>query len=271
MGVIQTAFSVSQVLGIPAGLYLSNRYGWNMPFMMIVGVSAVVGIGMLIYMKPVRAHLASNPDQHPLHHLWKTLSTPRYIQGFATMALLTTGGFMMMPFSSAFTVNNLGIANGDLPLIYAVTGAFTIFVGPLVGQLSDAIGKFNVFAMGCGLLGVMVIIYSNMGVSPLGVVMLVNVLLFMGVFTRIISSSALMSALPAARDRGAYMAVSSSIQQVSGGIASVLSGMIVEQEPSGKLLHFEVVGYCTAGSILITLLMMRSVDRYIQRRAASHH
>ena len=29
---------------------------------------------------------------------------------FATTMLLATGGFMLMPFGSAFTVNNLGIA-----------------------------------------------------------------------------------------------------------------------------------------------------------------
>jgi hypothetical protein len=36
---------------------------------------------------------------------------------------------MLMPFSSAFTVNNLGISLHSLPIIYLVTGLATIFVG----------------------------------------------------------------------------------------------------------------------------------------------
>lgn len=32
MGVIQTAFAASQVLGLPVGLYLANHWGWHAPF-----------------------------------------------------------------------------------------------------------------------------------------------------------------------------------------------------------------------------------------------
>jgi predicted MFS family arabinose efflux permease len=42
MGVVQTAFASSQVLGIPLGLYLSNHWGWNAPFLLIVAVSRSV-------------------------------------------------------------------------------------------------------------------------------------------------------------------------------------------------------------------------------------
>src|ERR1700729_3724990 len=43
MGVIQTAFSASQVLGIPAGLYIANLWNWHAPFFMIVAISTLVG------------------------------------------------------------------------------------------------------------------------------------------------------------------------------------------------------------------------------------
>jgi predicted MFS family arabinose efflux permease len=36
MGVVQTAFSASQVLGIPIGLFLANRFDWHAPFYAIV-------------------------------------------------------------------------------------------------------------------------------------------------------------------------------------------------------------------------------------------
>jgi predicted MFS family arabinose efflux permease len=41
MGIIQTAFAASQVMGIPVALYLSNHYDWHAPFFLIVGVGAV--------------------------------------------------------------------------------------------------------------------------------------------------------------------------------------------------------------------------------------
>jgi predicted MFS family arabinose efflux permease len=175
---------------------------------------------------------------------------------------------MMMPFGSPFTVQNMAIPMGQLPLIYAVTGAFTLMVGPLVGKFSDQYGKFQVFAVGCVLLAVMVLIYSQRGPTSLGVVMLINVLMFTGVFTRIIASSALMSGLPKPEDRGAYMAVSSSIQQISGGVAAAIAGMIVVQPEGGQLQNFEIVGYITAVSTGVTLMMMSRINKMI--RHSSH-
>ena len=48
--------------------------------------------------------------------------------------LLPTGGYMLMPFGTAYIVNNVGIAFATLPTIYLVTGLFTVFVGPAGGQ-----------------------------------------------------------------------------------------------------------------------------------------
>jgi hypothetical protein len=78
-----------------------------------------------------------------------------------------------------------------------------------------------------------------------------------------ISASALMSALPASADRGAYMSISSSLQQVAGGIAAILSGMIVVEGGDGVLLHFDRVGYVLVGTTLLTLSMMYLINRKI--------
>ena len=97
---------------------------------------------------------------------------------FATTALLVTGGYMLMPFGSVFTVNNLGIALTDLPTVYLVSGGFTIFTGPLVGRASDAFGKFRTFVFGCALSIVMVLVYTHLGRVSLVTVIVVTVLMF---------------------------------------------------------------------------------------------
>jgi len=207
-------------------------------------------------------------DTSPLHHFVHTISTPRYLQGFAATVLLATGGFMLLPFASVFTVHNLGIAIDKLPLIYMVTGIFAMIFGPLIGRASDAIGKFNVFALGCAATIIMVLIYTNLGVTPIQIVILVNVLLFIGVSSRMISSAALISAIPSPPDRGSYMSVSSSLQQISGGIAAALAGTIVKETASGALEHFDIVGYVLVASTLLTLVMMYFISRRVESPAA---
>ena len=44
MGFIQTAFAASQVLGLPAGLYLANLWNWHLPFIAIVAIAVPGGL-----------------------------------------------------------------------------------------------------------------------------------------------------------------------------------------------------------------------------------
>jgi predicted MFS family arabinose efflux permease len=267
MGVVQAAFSASNVLGLPIGLYLANRWSWHAPFYLIVGTGAAVGLIIVLYMRPIDAHLKAKPDKSPLHHFIHTLSTPRYLQGFAATVLLATGGFMLLPFSSAFTVHNLGIGLDRLPIVYMVPGIFAMIAGPLIGRASDAIGKLKVFALGCAGTIIMVVIYTNLGVTTLANVILVNVLLWIGVSSRMISSTALISAVPSPADRGSYMSISSSLQQISGGFAAALAGAIVQVAPSGAVEHFDRVGYVLVATTLITLVMMYYISRRVEAPA----
>jgi predicted MFS family arabinose efflux permease len=270
MGLIQTAFAASSVLGIPLALLLSTRWGWNASFFLIVAVSALVGGFIQAYLRPVSEHLKHHPDRSPLHHFLHTVSNRDYLQGFATTGLLTVGGFMLMPFMSVFMVRNIGLPIEKLPLVYVITGAFSIVAGPLIGRASDAFGKFKVFAFGCAMTIVMVVIYTHLRAAPFWMLIVVMVLLQIGIFSRMISSSALMSALPRAADRGSYMSISSSLQQVSGGVAAAIAGLIVVQIPDGPLLHYDTLGYILVCTTLISLALMYVINRKIagMRRSA---
>jgi predicted MFS family arabinose efflux permease len=264
MGVIQTAFAASSVLGIPLGLVLSTRWGWNAPFFMVVIVGTLVGTLMLKFLRPVNEHLKLPIDRNPLHHVMHTVSNRLYQQGFAATGLLTLGGFMLMPFMSVFIVHNVGVPLEKLSLVYVISGVFSIISGPLIGRASDALGKFKVFTFGCAVTIVMVVIYTHLSTTPLWLLCVVSVLLQVGIFSRIISSSALTSALPVPADRGSYMSISSSLQQMAGGFAAVIAGLIVSQSADGKLLHFDALGYVLVGSTLITLALMYGIDRAVK-------
>jgi predicted MFS family arabinose efflux permease len=263
MGFIQTAFAASQILGLPVGLYLANLWGWHAGFLMIVAIASIMGIIMIVKLKPIDAHLKLQTDRSPLRHLIHTLGTSKYWLAFFATCLMSLGGFMLMPFGSAFTVNNLGIEIGKLPLIYLITGICTIFAGPLVGRMTDSFGKFRTFVFGAILTIVMVVIYTNLGVTPLPWVIAVNVFLYIGIFSRMIPSQALISAIPEPASRGSFMAINSSLQQMAGGLASVTAGLIVTQAPSGMIEHFNVLGYILVGTVLITTAFIYQIHRRV--------
>jgi predicted MFS family arabinose efflux permease len=109
MGFVQTAFAASQVLGIPAGLFFSNHWNWHVSFGALIVLSIIGMSGVLLLMRPVNGHLKLKQDKTAFRHLISTVGQPRYTLAFMVTAFLATGGFMLMPFSSAYTVNNIGI------------------------------------------------------------------------------------------------------------------------------------------------------------------
>ncbi len=270
MGFVQMAFAASQILGLPIGLLLANKFGWHSPFWMIAGFSVFVGVAIVVYMKPVTEHLKYKTDRNPFEHLWKTISYPEYLRAFVATILLATGGFMLMPFGSAFGINNLKISLHDLPILYGATGVFSIIFGPLSGKLSDKFGKYKVFVIGSIITVIMVLIYTQLSETPLWVVIVINIIMFAGITARMISASTLMTAIPQPQDRGAFMSINSSIQQISGGAAAALAGVIVSQASDGKMLHYDLLGYTVAASMLVTIAMMYVLNRQIQKKAANN-
>ena len=269
MGFIQTAFAASQVLGIPIGIYLSNQWNWHVPFLALVVIGLIGGLLIAFYMKPVAEHLKLPQEHSAFEHLRNTVAEPRYLLSFISVLFLATGGFMLMPFSSAFTVNNLGISLHDLPVIYLVTGIATIFVGPLVGKAADAFGKLRVFFVGTAITITMVLIYTHLSVSTLLVVTIINVVLFIGIFSRMIPFQALMTQVPVQTQRGSFNAINASISQLAGGLASLVAGHIVQQGVDGKIHHYDIAGYVVVGTSLLACFLLWRVQRGVTAHATA--
>lgn len=269
MGFVQMAFAVSQVIGLPVGLYIANLWDWHAPFLLIVALAVPLWLLVFWKMQPVRDHLALQKDQGAFEHLWHTAGNPFYLRAFTATTLLATGGFMLMPFGTAFGVNNLGLQMSDLPKIYLVTGICSMLSGPIIGRLTDRFGSIRMFWAGSVLSTLLVLYYTNLGnPTPLWLVMAVNAVLFVGITTRMISSSALMTSIPNPADRGAFMGINSSISQISGGIASAVAGLIIHQQENGTLDNYPLLGIVVSISMLVCGALMWRIWKSSQQRKA---
>lgn len=268
MGFVQMAFSASQILGLPFGLYLATHFNWHTPFLLIVALSLVVIVFVIIFLRPIDSHLKHH-QQHPFAKLSSVFKNRRYLQGFATVTLLSSGGYMLMPFASAFAVGNLGVDLEHLPFVYMVAGCCTLITGPIAGQLADSLGKFRVFIVGSTFALTFILIFTHLGPSPLVTVIVLNACLYIGVSTRMISAQSLLTAVPAPQDRGTYMSINSALQQAAGGIAAIVAGLIVVQNTDGTIGHYGDLGYLVAGIIITTAILMFNINRVVRRFPAS--
>lgn len=267
MGFMQMGFGASQVLGIPIGLFLANHWGWQSPFIMIVVLSGIVWIIALVRMQPINKHLQIQTDKSPLTHLWHTIANRHYRIGFLATAFLSLGGFMMMPWGSAFAVNNLGVTYAQLPLLFMIAGVSTLVIMPVIGKLSDRVDKFSLFAGASVWMMIVVVVYTHLSQVPFWVVMVMNVVMMMGIMSRMVPSMALASALPEMKDRGAFMSINSSLQQIAGGFAAGIGGMIVVQQTKfSPLEHYDTLGYVIIGITLVCIFLVYRVSRLIKSR-----
>jgi predicted MFS family arabinose efflux permease len=267
MGFVQMAFAASQVLGIPIGLYLANIWGWHSAFLMIVILALLIGLTILFKVKPIDKHLALQSDKSPFLHLWHAVSNPSYQTGFIATAFMSVGGFMLMPFGSAYLINNINITQEELPLVFMFTGLASIVIMPLVGKLSDRFDKFTIFAGGSLLAIIMILIYVNLSPIPLWQVVVINMILFMGIMSRMIPATTLTMSVPDIKDRGAFMSVNASLQQMAGGIAALCAGLIVTQETkSSPLLHYDTLGVVVSVLIVICIFFVYRVSQMVKKR-----
>jgi MFS family permease len=139
---------------------------------------------------------------------------------------------------------------------------------PMVGKLSDKVDKFKIFVAASVWMAVVVVIYTNLAVTPLWLVMIFNVLMMCGIMSRMVPSSALITAVPVLQDRGAFMSINSSLQQIAGGVAAAFAGMIVVQKDKfSPLEHYNTLGYIIVGISVLSAFLLYRVSVLIKTRA----
>lgn len=267
MGFVQMGFGASQVLGLPIGLYIANHFGWDAPFLLAAIIAVIVFIWIIFQMNAVNGHLKIVQKHSPVKHLWQTFTSKSYRWGFMATALMSIGGFMMMPFASAFAINNLKVTADQLPIIYTVSGVTSLLVMPFIGKLADKMDKFSLFSIATIWTLIVTVIYTNLSVTPLWIILILNVLMMMGVLSRMIPSTALVSGLPEMTDRGAFMSINSSLQQIAGGVAAAIGGLVIVQPTkSSPLQHYNWIGYITVGVGLLGIFLLRIVHKNVMKK-----
>ena len=267
MGFMQMGFGLSQIIGIPLSLYIADRYHWQTPFYLIVGVSVGMLLAILLALKPIKAHLALKRENSAFMHLLATIKNRNYRIGFMATAFMSLGGYLMMPWGSAFAVNNVGISQKDLPLLFMLVGISTFMIMPFIGWIADKVNKFQLFMIASLVMIGAVLVYVHLGHNSLFVLIVVNIFMMGGIMARMVPSQALTTSVPEANDRGAFMSINSSLQQMAGGVAAMIGGKIVLQaNENAPLERFDTLGFVVIAVIIVNIYLTYRVYSYVKSK-----
>jgi predicted MFS family arabinose efflux permease len=253
MGTVMSAFSVAQVAGIPLGLYLADTLSWHVPFVGLAGLSAVIWVCALIQLPKVRAHLALSRAETPVRRFTAILLNRDHLRALALMAVITIGGFMIIPDLANYLVNNVGLSAAELRWVYLVGGAATLFTMNGVGRLADRFGRMRLFGIMLVCSMVAALLITHLPVVPAAVAVAASTFFMITMTGRFVPAITMITSSVTPAHRGGFMSINSSVAQFSSAIAAASAGLIIRDGPNHQLVGFGLVGWVYLGWAIIGL------------------
>ena len=225
-GVVMTAIAFGQIVGIPAGTLLADRFDFATAFIFFTIPMALSFV------------LVGTLTRQPAVARTRLTSIGSVIQNYATMfkvpaTAAAVGAYCIMFTGIAFYViylvvwmkDTFGVSGDAVASLFVVSGIASVIVGPWAGRLSDRFGRKFMVAGACAGLFVLMSLTTTIMAEfwmayPLFFTIMVLVSARMGPF------QALLSEIVPAERRGSLMSLSIATGQLAMGICSAAAGIV---------------------------------------------
>lgn len=261
MGVVSMAFSLAAVVGVPLALELVNQFdgNWHVPFYMVAGLGAIVSVILLLKVPSMRGHINDQRTKpHPFETIRMASKNKNQQQALLFMVLLVLGQFTVIPFITPYMINNVGLSQEQIPLIYLVGGACTVISSPFIGRMVDRFGRKRVFYIMASSSILPLLFTTHLWPVSLFIVLTISATFFIAISGRMIPANTLLTAVVKPENRGGFMSLNSSVMSLASGLASVIAGSIVVQPGAGEPIeNYNFVGYVAVAFTIAALLLAR--------------
>jgi MFS transporter, DHA1 family, inner membrane transport protein len=266
MGAVMGGFAAASILGVPISLYLTNmfKHDWHVPFLMI-GSLGIIFIPLIIRFIPaMNGHIKNKePRISPFAALITVCKVPAQRNALVFSGLLMMGHFLIIPFINPYLEFNKGFSKDLTPMIYLAGGIASLLAAIYLGRVADKKGKLNVFSLSVFFSLFMVLIITRMPNVSFSLVLMFFAIWFIVATGRIVTAQAMISEVVTPVQRGSFMSINGSIQQLGSGLAALFAGIIVSTEKSGKIINYNWVGYLSILVLLLSLIYGRIIFRKI--------
>ena len=261
MGIVMSSFALASVAGVPIGLFLASQFNWHTPFFAIAGVCVLFAIGAYITLPPLADHLKQHRAS-PLASIQEVLRDANHQKAFVFTALMMIAGFTVIPYITIYTTTNGGLTMQQVPYVYLLGGAVTLFTARLIGRLTDSVGKSKMFKI-TAVFGMLAILLVTLSASfGLWGILLVTTIMFVGMNGRMIPGMAIATSAANPRLRGTFMALNSSVQSLAMGLASFVGGLVISRDAQGLVQFFWVNALIGGVATMLSVLLVNRLFLY---------
>jgi len=268
LGAVMGAFSMAQVLGVPASLKVAEWAGWQAPFFCVAGLGLLITAGTITLLPPMRDHLLAVPAGSAPRPPRAPLFRRTVVVSYAMTAVAMGAGFLLIPNLSAYVQFNLGYPRSSLWKLYGAGGVLSFITLRVVGKLVDRFGSFRVGTVG-SLLMFFAVWVIFIDVPPHPPVLLLFLFLLLGLSVRNIAYSTLTSKVPGPAERARFMSFQSAVQHLASAAGAIVSSFVLAQNSAGRLLHMPRLGVLSLVLVASFPALLWVVERAVNRTASS--
>lgn len=255
MGILMAAFSVASVVGLPAGLYLSAVFNWQMPFLVLGVLGLVLLVAAWFIVPSMRGHMQRAADRPtPIDVMQRLFQNPNQLRALLFMIFIMIGQFSVIPLISDYLVHNQGFNKNEITLVYLFGGLATMISLPLIGKLADRIGKPLTFVIAASISIIPLAMITDLPEIPIWGIYAVTVGFFVFISGRAVPAMAMATSTALPQNRGSLMSFVISVRQLAAGVAALITGTLVTQTEEMALVDYHLVGYLAIGSTILAML-----------------
>ncbi len=235
VGTVMGAFALASVLGVPFGLYLSNLYQWQAPFLILGGLCLFILVFVSFLVPKQNQHLVNAKVRDPFQTLKMISQSLNQKLALFLIFFLVMGQFTIIPFISMSFVFNAKLPEASLPLIYLFGGFCSLVAAPIVGKLSDVFTKTKVFSISVLISIVPIYLITNLGPSSQAVILLISCSFFIIMSGRMVPAMALITSTAPTEKRAGFLSIVSAVQQLSAAFAAWIAGLVMSMSSSQSI------------------------------------
>jgi predicted MFS family arabinose efflux permease len=278
LGAVMGAFSVAQVLGVPAALVVSERFGWATPFFAVAALGGAVALAAVFLLPSLTLHRVRatdggepDPGESPSRRanvasLGELLARPTVLLSYTMTATLMTSGFLVIPNIPSYVQNNLGYPRAHYQWLLAVGGTASFVTLRLAGRLVDRWGSFKTGTLSVAASLVVMWIYFVRPPAPApGMLLYVTFMVTLG--ARNVAYNALTTKVPRPHERARFLSLQSTVYHATSGMAAWLSTAFLRQLPDGRLEGIPRLALVSMAFAALLPLLLYIVEARVTREA----
>lgn len=267
-GLVSMAFAISTIAGVPLSLWLAHYFGWRAPFILIVLFSVgFIAIGLRV-LPELKSHLGQHQRTHVLSAAFSVLADTNHLRALAYSALIIFSGFTVIPYITVYAVNNAGVAQQEIPMIYLFGGAATLVTARFIGRWADQVGKVSVYRWVAALASLPLLVLTHLGAVPLWMWIICTTSFFVLVSGRMIPAMTIITSAAQPALRGTFMSLNGTVQSLAMGLATTLAGYMITLDPAGHIEGYANVGYVAVAANMLAILLVSKIVMHDQRVSA---